>query len=190
MSAGGWTTLLSVPVTSPAHPAVALTTVLVPRPSSPKSVVTTVGTTIVQIPGTAGPSFSATWLAPLITLAVGVYAAYLLRRTGKGTVAAAQDSAKAAEASARTSRRAEGQLDTWRQREETYRTLRWAADSAIKNDARSSSIGVAALIALFEGGLLQTADKDFVRAVMQAVIALPLVAPDDRPEYFVDTGLM
>ena len=201
MSVGGLLALLSAPSTTPAPPTTAVTTVLVSKPTSPSSVLTTIGNTIVQLHGASVPSFWSTWLAPLVTLAVGIYAAYLLRKTGRGTVTAAADSAKAsqraADASAESarvagdsvlaSRATAKELDEWRQREETMRMLRWAADHAIKfNSPGESEMGQATLDALQAADLLQPRDSAFVAAVGRSIVKPQEAEYDEGDEYQVD----
>lgn len=110
-------------------------------------------------------AFSGALLAAVVALVVG-----LLNRTiGLRSVRAADASAEAARQAARNARAASDQLDVWRKREETYRTLRWAADHAIEPDPKCALIGVRAIRALQHGGLLQPSDEGFVLAVMAAV---------------------
>lgn len=57
----------------------------------------------------------------------------------------------------------------WR-REETLRTLRWAADLAADTDTARSDLGVAALVALIDAELVRDEDKEYIRAILDAVL--------------------
>lgn len=200
VSVGGSVALLAAPTTTPVPPTTAITTVLISKPTSPSPVLTTIGNTIVQLPGSSTPSFWATWLAPLVTLAVGIYAAFLLRRTGKGTVAAARHSAKAsqdaADASAESARvardsvevarMASQELDISHRREESMRMIRWASEQVTSGNDLKARMGVGALNALSEGALLQPEDRGLMVAVVQAIVEPALDEYDDGDEFEVD----
>ena len=58
--------------------------------------------------------------------------------------------------------------DRWRGREETMRLLRWGAEMAAHDNARSREIGIAALTALIEAPLIDRDDVALVAAVFRA----------------------
>ena len=148
MVLGGSSLLLLAPPTTAPGTSGPSTTIPIPRPTSPFTVVTTIGDTIVQLPGGSAPSFWATWLAPLVTLGVGLVAAHLLRRTGKGTVRAAKDAATASQKAADTAAKAAIDLDRFRDDEAIMKTLYWAADHAIEPDSSRVMVGLKTLDAL------------------------------------------
>jgi hypothetical protein len=108
------------------------------------------------------------------------FGAWLQRRTGKGTVAAAQRSneltaetiANAVEARLDV-RLGALELDKWRRREETMRLLRWAAEQATKDDSEGDAwrVGLATLEALGRSELLQTEDQELIDSVLRALYA-------------------
>ncbi|WP_173954800.1 hypothetical protein [Hyphomicrobium sulfonivorans] len=66
-------------------------------------------------------------------------------------------------------RRGDVELETRSKREETMRTMRWAAELSASADDRTVSLGVAELAALLESDLLDESDKVFVEAALDAV---------------------
>lgn len=66
-------------------------------------------------------------------------------------------------------RRGDVELETRSKREETMRTMRWAAELSASTDDRTASLGVAELTALLESDLLEESDKIFVEAALDAV---------------------
>lgn len=66
-------------------------------------------------------------------------------------------------------RRGDVELETRSKREETMRTMRWAAELSASDDDRTASLGVAELTALLESDLLDESDKVFVEAALDAV---------------------
>lgn len=68
-------------------------------------------------------------------------------------------------------RKSAGELETRSKREETMRTLRWAAELAVdQDDAGKAALGVSQLTALGESDLLDDAQRLFVDAAMEAVL--------------------
>lgn len=67
-------------------------------------------------------------------------------------------------------RRGDEELETRSRREETMRTMRWAAELSASSDPRTASLGVAELDALLVSVLLDDADKVFVDAALAAVL--------------------
>jgi hypothetical protein len=66
--------------------------------------------------------------------------------------------------------RADDRLDRWRRREETMRTIRWAAEKAVDHDTLVCEVGYAALEALAASELLQAEDRRFLRRVTEAAL--------------------
>ena len=62
------------------------------------------------------------------------------------------------------------ELETRSKREETMRTLRWAAELAVSEDDAKSGLGVSQLIALADSDLLDEAQHLFVDAALRAVL--------------------
>lgn len=103
------------------------------------------------------------------TLIVGLVAAYVARRGAKEVRTTGKE------------------LDTWRQREETMRMLRWAADHAIKFTAPAESeMGQAALDALKAADLLQQRDLAFVAAVADSIVAPAVDEYDEEDEFVIE----
>lgn len=68
-------------------------------------------------------------------------------------------------------RKGASELETRSKREETMRTLRWAAELAVTpDDDAKAALGVAQLTALGESDLLDDAQKLFVGAALDAVL--------------------
>lgn len=67
-------------------------------------------------------------------------------------------------------RRGAVELDVWRRREETMRTMRWGVDLALHEDDDKATVGFAALLALAESELLQPEDVPFLTAVTDATL--------------------
>ena len=65
------------------------------------------------------------------------------------------------------------ELETRSRREETMRSLRWAAELAVRSDERMADLGVAQLAALLESDLLDVREKGFVVAALDAVYQDP-----------------
>lgn len=79
-------------------------------------------------------------------------------------------------------RRGARELETRSRREETMRNLRWAAELAVRDDDRMSSLGVDQLVALLDSDLLGDLEKGFVEAALATVIADPVEQLDDLDE--------
>ena len=155
-------------------------------------------------PASTGTSPVEVWTLIVAGLAVvtTMVSAGLLRRTGKGTVKAAEKAAAAAEtsaeaathaaeASAKSAAAAEtaaAQLDVWRQREESMRMLRWAVDNAVSKEPARSSAGQEALKALAGHNLVQPLDQDFIHAVIAGIVAPIAENMDEDADVFMDDG--
>ncbi|HCB03099.1 MAG TPA: hypothetical protein DEQ43_02390 [Nocardioides bacterium] len=72
-------------------------------------------------------------------------------------------------------RKASGELDRWRRREETMRMLRWAADkgTAIDTDGRLVALSVLDALDRSKPVMLQPEDQGILDAVIDAVLADP-----------------
>lgn len=124
-----------------------------------------------------------TFTAAVIAAAVAVLNIFYVRRTGRDTAKAAQNSADAANKSAEAAERAAaastksanaadravGQLEARSKREETMRTLRWAAELAVGSEDKTQ-LGLAQLLALADSDLLDVAQQGFIDAALQAVV--------------------
>lgn len=62
------------------------------------------------------------------------------------------------------------QLETRSNREETMRTLRWAAELGVSTDAAKARLGVAQLKALADSDMLDASQQLFIDAALQAVV--------------------
>ena len=137
------------------------------------------------------------WLAIITAIAaclaaVGTFVgSFLVRRTGKGTVKAAQEAAAATSSSATAAiksvavakdavgvaersvekvRKTARELDVWRKREETMRMVRWASDMATSDGRRRGKAGMMILEMLAtNNALLQEVDREFVEEIELAV---------------------
>ena len=67
-------------------------------------------------------------------------------------------------------RRGAVELDVWRRREETMRTLRWGVELALDENDDRATVGFAALLALAESEMLQSDDVPFLTAVTDAAL--------------------
>lgn len=65
------------------------------------------------------------------------------------------------------------ELETRSKREETLRTLRWAAELSASREDRLADLGVAELEALLGSDLLEESEKTFVEAALTAVYEDP-----------------
>ena len=66
------------------------------------------------------------------------------------------------------------ELDDRARREELLRSVRWAAEQAVAENARAGVLGIATLRAMSHLPLLQTpSDQAFIDAVLNAVVAEP-----------------
>lgn len=83
-------------------------------------------------------------------------------------------------------RRAARELETRSRREETMRSLRWAAELAVDTDARKAQLGVAQLRALGYSELLDDEQQGFVDAALDSVVEDPLEELDDAARAGVD----
>lgn len=59
--------------------------------------------------------------------------------------------------------------DTWRRREETFRTLRWAAEQTTMDSVRARMVGVTMLKSLLASELLQEYDQAMVQSIAEQV---------------------
>ncbi len=71
------------------------------------------------------------------------------------------------------SRKGAKELETRSKREETLRTLRWAAELSASREDRLADLGVAELEALLTSDLLEDSEKTFVEAALTAVYEDP-----------------
>lgn len=67
-------------------------------------------------------------------------------------------------------RRTAKELESRSRREETMRTLRWAAELAASDKPNMAQLGVAELVALAESDLLDDSQKVFVDAALESVV--------------------
>jgi hypothetical protein len=65
------------------------------------------------------------------------------------------------------------ELETRSKREETLRTMRWAAELSASREDRLADLGVAELEALLGSDLLEESEKTFVEAALSAVYEDP-----------------
>jgi uncharacterized protein (DUF4213/DUF364 family) len=79
--------------------------------------------------------------------------------------------------------RVAGQTDKRQRREETMRTLRWAADLAASIDVSKAAVGIAALNALDKSTLLDTDDQKLITAVLESVLSLVVQAYDEDVDF-------
>lgn len=108
----------------------------------------------------------------VIALAGVLTGAFLNRASGKEAAAAAGRAATAADKAATAADSAAKQLDVWRKREETMRTLRWAAELALSTDADTKVRGTRILTSLTTvSTLVQPEDLSFIAAVLSDVIS-------------------
>lgn len=71
------------------------------------------------------------------------------------------------------------ELEIRSRREETMRSLRWAAELSVSRDDRLADLGVAPLVALLESDLLEEPEKVFVEAALDAVYEEPEAMLED-----------
>jgi len=71
------------------------------------------------------------------------------------------------------------ELETRSKREETLRTMRWAAELSASDKDRLAVLGVAELEALLGSDLLEESEKTFVEAALAAVYEDPAEALDE-----------
>lgn len=74
------------------------------------------------------------------------------------------------------------ELEIRSRREETMRSLRWAAELSVSRDDRLADLGVAQLAALLESDLLEDPEKVFVEAALDAVYEEPEAMLEDLGE--------
>lgn len=67
-------------------------------------------------------------------------------------------------------RRTAEELETRSKREETMRTLRWAAELSASDQPNLAQLGVAELVALAESDLLDDSQKVFIDAALESAI--------------------
>lgn len=104
----------------------------------------------------------------------------------EATSKAAAESAAAASNAAHSAENAALQLNVWRQREETMRMLRWAADKAVDTDPVVSSAGQVVLEGLRGSTLIQAEDKHFIDSVISGVVAALVEQIEDADEVFME----
>ncbi len=76
----------------------------------------------------------------------------------------------------RFSRRTAEQLDRRAKREETMRTLRWAAELAVSGESSRARLGVAALDALTTSPWLQAEDQAFIDGALATLLPVDIEA--------------
>jgi hypothetical protein len=121
-----------------------------------------------------------TFIAAVLAVVASLTGVFVVRRTSSKTNAIAARAATASADAAKSGKIAADQLDVWRQREETMRMLRWAADNAVKNEPVVALAGVAVLSALSDSNLVQEQDRTFIDGVVQAIIERPAREIDDQ----------
>lgn len=122
----------------------------------------------------ATSSSSATVAIAVACLAVAgvILTAVLNRGNANKAVAAANKAAGAADKAASAADAAAKQLDVWRKREETMRTLRWAAELALSADNDTKIRGTKILTSLTTvSSLVQPEDLGFITAVLSDVVS-------------------
>lgn len=82
----------------------------------------------------------------------------------------------------RVSRKGDEETETRSLREETMRTLRWAAELALDDDPKRALLGVKELEALEVADMLDEEQQVFVTAAHQAVVAEPESTIDELAE--------
>lgn len=82
----------------------------------------------------------------------------------------------------RVGNRAATELEARSKREEVMRTLRWAAELAVSNDARGSLLGTHELQALRKSKLLSAVEEGFIYAALEVVIEDPRQTISDSAE--------
>lgn len=102
---------------------------------------------------TGTPIWLSVFLA-FLTLTGVLASAVFLRRTGRETRTSAEE------------------LDRRGKREETMRTLRWAAERAVSTEDRDSRLGIAALDSLGGSAWLEVEDQALIDAVISSVTAM------------------
>ncbi|HEY2575605.1 MAG TPA: hypothetical protein VGI74_04795 [Streptosporangiaceae bacterium] len=76
----------------------------------------------------------------------------------------------------RVSRRGDRELETRSRREEVMRTLRWAAELAVSDEVHKARLGNQELKALLRSNMLNSADRDFIFAALDASLEEPVQA--------------
>jgi hypothetical protein len=76
----------------------------------------------------------------------------------------------------RVSRRGDRELEIRSRREEVMRTLRWAAELAVSDEVHKARLGNQELKALLGSDMLNTADRDFIFAALDAALEEPVQA--------------
>jgi len=71
-------------------------------------------------------------------------------------------------------RKADRELGLRWRREETMRTMRWAAEKATDPEPRIADLGMAALVALSGSELLQPEDEAFIEMVSKSLLERPV----------------
>jgi hypothetical protein len=116
----------------------------------------TVSLSVVAAPAPTLSAGTPIWLSVVLaalTLGGVLVTAFLSRKTGKESRVSAEE------------------LDRRGKREETLRTLRWAAERAVAGDDRESRLGVAALGSLGGSPWLEPEDQELIDAVIASVTA-------------------
>jgi len=72
--------------------------------------------------------------------------------------------------------RAAGELEARSKREEVMRSLRWAAELSVSNDAAKSLLGLRQLNALSDSELLTSVEQRFIDAALNTTIETPRAA--------------
>jgi hypothetical protein len=105
----------------------------------------------------SGSTGTPIWLSVLLaflTLTGVLASAFFLRKTGREARTSAEE------------------LDRRGKREETMRTLRWAAERAVSTEDRDSRLGIAALDSLGGSAWLEVEDQELIDAVISSVTAM------------------
>jgi hypothetical protein len=76
----------------------------------------------------------------------------------------------------RVSRRGDRELEIRSRREEVMRTLRWAAELAVSDEVHKARLGNQELKALLRSNMLNSADRDFIFAALDAALEEPVQA--------------
>jgi hypothetical protein len=76
----------------------------------------------------------------------------------------------------RISRRGDRELESRSRREEVMRMLRWAAELAVSDEVHKARLGNQELKALLGSNMLNSADRDFIFAALDAALEEPVQA--------------
>jgi hypothetical protein len=76
----------------------------------------------------------------------------------------------------RVTRRGDRELESRSRREEVMRMLRWAAELAVSDEVHKARLGNQELKALLGSNMLNSADRDFIFAALDAALEEPVQA--------------